>query len=83
MTVNAATGEKEVVKACNTHNYEEGLIYLVHAAGAEIYPSIGGWTLSDSFPEMAASEKARANFAANCVKLIQEYSFDGIDIDWE
>lgn len=29
---------------------------------------------------MAASAEARANFANNCVKLIQEYDFDGIDI---
>eukprot|EP00581_Thalassiosira_minuscula_P005354 CAMPEP_0183742588 /NCGR_PEP_ID=MMETSP0737-20130205/64777_1 /TAXON_ID=385413 /ORGANISM="Thalassiosira miniscula, Strain CCMP1093" /LENGTH=1396 /DNA_ID=CAMNT_0025978175 /DNA_START=206 /DNA_END=4396 /DNA_ORIENTATION=- len=70
-------------KACNSHNYEQGLIYLVHAAGAEIYPSIGGWTLSDPFPEMAASATARARFAQKCVELINEYDFDGIDIDWE
>ncbi len=30
-------------RPCNYHTYEQGLIYLVHAAGAEIYPSIGGW----------------------------------------
>jgi GH18 family chitinase len=71
------------MKACNHHNYEQGLIHLVHAAGAEIYPSIGGWTLSDAFPAMAASSQARANFAKQCVELIEEYGFDGIDIDWE
>eukprot|EP00986_Skeletonema_menzelii_P015506 scaffold11920_cov91-Skeletonema_menzelii.AAC.4 len=71
------------VKACNHHFYEEGLISLVHAAGATLYPSLGGWTLSDPFPAMAASAVARANFAKNCVKLIEEYDFDGIDLDWE
>eukprot|EP00804_Cyclotella_cryptica_P014807 CCRYP_015026-RF/>CCRYP_015026-RF protein AED:0.11 eAED:0.11 QI:481/0.94/0.95/1/0.78/0.75/20/1173/1223 len=70
-------------RPCNYHNYEQGLIYLVHAAGAEIYPSIGGWTLSDPFPAMAADSTARANFAQNCVDLIKAYDFDGIDIDWE
>ena len=55
----------------------------MHAAGGEIYPSLGGWTLSDPFPALAASAVARANFAANCVQLIREYDFDGIDIDWE
>jgi chitinase len=54
------------------------LIHLVHAAGAEIYPSIGGWTLSDAFPAMAASATARATFAENCVKLISDYGFDGM-----
>jgi len=55
----------------------------VHAAGAEIYPSIGGWTLSDAFPIMAASATARATFANQCRELIQDYGFDGIDLDWE
>ncbi len=49
----------------------------------EVYPSIGGWTLSDNFPEMAASEEARNKFAQQCVELIKAYGFDGIDIDWE
>ena len=30
-------------KVCNVHRYKEGLIYLAHQSGAEIYPSIGGW----------------------------------------
>jgi chitinase len=70
-------------KTCNKHQYEKGLISLVHAAGGEIYPSIGGWTLSDQFPAVAASATARTNFANQCVELIKDYDFDGIDIDWE
>lgn len=70
-------------KNCNNHEYEKGLIHLAHAAGAEVYPSLGGWTLSDAFPAMAADATARATFAQNCVNLIMEYNFDGIDIDWE
>lgn len=54
-----------------------------HLYHCQIYPSLGGWTLSDPFPALAASEKARANFAENCVTLIEEYGFDGIDLDWE
>ncbi len=38
-------------------------------------PNQGGWTLSDNFPTIAATEEARRNFAANCVKLIEEYGF--------
>ncbi|KAL3796819.1 hypothetical protein ACHAWO_007047, partial [Cyclotella atomus] len=70
-------------KVCKTHFYEEGLIHLVHAAGAEIYPSLGGWSLSDPFPAMAKNEESRLNFANNCIKLVEEMDFDGIDIDWE
>ena len=87
---NPQAGDKEYCswdsaneKVCNSHFYEQGLIHLVHEAGAEIYPSLGGWTLSDPFPAMAASATARATFSQNCVDLIKEYNFDGIDIDWE
>lgn len=43
------------------------------------YPSIGGWTLSDPFPPMAANPTARKNFASNCARLVKEYNFDGIE----
>ena len=32
-------------KTCAYHNDPTGLIWQVHHARAEIYPSIGGWTL--------------------------------------
>jgi chitinase len=71
------------LKNCNAHYFEDGLIGLAHAAGAEVYPSIGGWTLSNTFPTVAASPTARSTFASQCVDLIKDYDFDGIDIDWE
>ena len=69
--------------ACASHNLETGLIHLAHEAGVEVYPSIGGWTLSDNFPTLASTAEGRSAFANNCVRLIREYEFDGIDIDWE
>jgi len=68
---------------CAGHKYHTGLISQAHAAGVEIYPSIGGWTLSDPFSKLAENPAARTKFAENCVKLIEDYDFDGIDIDWE
>ena len=68
---------------CQGHKYETGLIYQAHTAGVEVYPSVGGWTLSNDFPSLAKNPTARKAFAANCVKLIEAYDFDGIDIDWE
>ena len=56
---------------------------MAHEAGAEVYPSLGGWSLSDPFPAMAADPISRMNFAQKCVELIIDYDFDGIDIDWE
>ena len=43
-------------------------------------PSIGGWTLSDNFPSIAASATKRERFAQQCVELIVDYDFDGIDL---
>ena len=75
--------DKPNIKNCAKREYEKGLIHLVHAANGEIYPSIGGWTLSDAFPPMAANPVSRARFAAQCAEMVEEYDFDGIDIDWE
>lgn len=68
---------------CVGHRTTEGLIDRAHSQGAYVYPSIGGWSLSKPFPKMAANAKSRRNFAKNCVGLIREYGFDGIDVDWE
>lgn len=49
----------------------------------KILISIGGWTLSDPFSEMAASKQTRANFVQKSIQFAKQYGFDGIDIDWE
>ena len=35
------------------------------------------------FSRMASTQAAREEFADNCLSVINEYGFDGIDIDWE
>ena len=59
------------------------LIDIAHNNGVKVLPSIGGWTLSDNFPTIAADPIKRATFAQACVELIDSFNFDGIDIDWE
>lgn len=59
------------------------IIDLAHNAGVKVMVSIGGWTLSDNFPAIAASAILRGKFASECNRLIKFYKFDGIDIDWE
>lgn len=68
---------------CAYHEHQTGLIYQAHQQGAEVYPSIGGWTLSDNFPTLSANAAARDAFAKNCVDILTYHDFDGIDIDWE
>ncbi len=45
--------------------------------------SVGGWTYSADFSDIAASANARRTFAASCVGFMTNYWFDGVDIDWE
>lgn len=66
-----------------THDSTQSLPYLAHQAGVKVLPSIGGWTLSNNFPSIAADPVKRQTFTQSCVSLIQTYNFDGIDLDWE
>nr|MCH9640539.1 cellulose binding domain-containing protein [Actinomycetes bacterium] len=45
--------------------------------------SIGGWTLSEDFSDVAATQQSREKFAESAVDFITTYGFDGIDLDWE
>lgn len=44
--------------------------------------SIGGWG-SGRFSEMAASGSTRKAFAEDCLRVVEEFGLDGIDMDWE
>jgi chitinase len=45
--------------------------------------SIGGWTWSTYFSDIAMTEESREIFAQSCVDFIVEYGFNGVDLDWE
>jgi chitinase len=45
--------------------------------------SIGGWTWSESFSDIALSQYSRTKFAESAVKFMRDNGFDGIDLDWE
>lgn len=49
----------------------------------KIVPSVGGWTWSNQFSNMAASASTRNNFINSALALVRQYKLDGIDIDWE
>ncbi|MCT4584131.1 MAG: glycosyl hydrolase family 18 protein [Peptostreptococcaceae bacterium] len=55
-----------------------------------IYPqkkvliSVGGWTRSENFHDMAKTTASRKVFIDSCIDFMTKYPFiDGIDIDWE
>jgi chitinase len=45
--------------------------------------SVGGVGWSGNFLDMAYTAASRKRFAKRCVRLVQKYNLDGIDIDWE
>lgn len=59
------------------------LIDAAHMGGVKVMLSIGGWNHSDLFSTIAANPTKRANFAHNCVQMLEKYEFDGIDLNWE
>jgi chitinase len=45
--------------------------------------SVGGWTWSERFSDVALTEQSRTIFAESALEFILKYGFDGIDVDWE
>jgi GH18 family chitinase len=45
--------------------------------------SVGGWTWSGNFSDMALTARSRARFVTSAIEFVRRHSLDGIDIDWE
>ncbi len=45
--------------------------------------SVGGWTWSKNFSDVAASDTLRKVCAQSAVDFVVKYNFDGVDLDWE
>lgn len=64
-------------------NYHQLQLLKQAHPNLEILISIGGWTLSGKFSDVALTSASRAKFAASCVQFCNKYGFDGVDLDWE
>lgn len=49
----------------------------------QILASAGGWSWSGGFSDASLTAESRKKFAESCVRLVQQYKLDGIDLDWE
>jgi chitinase len=56
-----------------------------HAAGVKVLISVGGWNDGNdsAFESLAGNATARTAFINNMVNMVNTYSLDGVDIDWE
>jgi chitinase len=64
-------------------NLSELKTLRVRNPGLFILLSVGGWSGSEFFSDLAFVDSARRRFSASCLALVQKYGFDGLDIDWE
>jgi len=51
--------------------------------GLKILISVGGWTWSGNFSDMALTKKSRQKFIQSSIEFVQQHRLDGIDLDWE
>jgi chitinase len=51
--------------------------------GLQTLISVGGWTGSGQFSNVALTADSRQKFVKSCISMMTQYGFDGVDIDWE
>lgn len=49
----------------------------------QILVSVGGWSWSKNFSDVALTAESRRRFAESAMDFVSRYDLDGIDIDWE
>ena len=61
-----------------------------HNPSLRIMFSIGGWYYSNdlgvshaNYVNAVKTPASRTKFAKSCVRIMKDYGFDGVDIDWE
>jgi chitinase len=54
-----------------------------HRAGVKVLLSLGGWGWDANFAEMSLNPDAEDRYVEAVIKLVDEFDYDGIDLDWE
>lgn len=49
----------------------------------KILSSVGGWTWSDTFSDIAAEPQSVQRFIHSAIDFVRRHQLDGLDIDWE
>ena len=69
----------------NKRRLEDNLEELkkLQSKGVKILISVGGYEHSYNFKLASATPEGQKSFASSLKDLMEEYQFDGVDIDWE
>jgi GH18 family chitinase len=56
--------------------------------GTKVFISLGGWSyegnvLEPVFKELTSTDEKRKIFIENVCAMVDEYSLDGVELDWE
>ncbi|KAK4700371.1 chitinase, partial [Phenoliferia sp. Uapishka_3] len=58
-------------------------VQAAHTAGKRALLSVGGQTGTYYFSPLVGTASSRATFSQTILRTVQQYGFDGADIDWE
>jgi chitinase len=69
------------------HSDDKNFAYLLSLKqqnpSLKVLVSIGGWTWSGNFSDMALTAQSRKLFIQSAIDYLARYHLDGLDIDWE
>ena len=68
---------------CKRGNFNQLNKLKIENPGLQTMISVGGWTWSTMFSDVALTEASRETFADSAVEFVQQWGFNGLDIDWE
>lgn len=54
-----------------------------HQAGVKVLLSLGGWGWDEKFAAMTMKPEAEDRYVQAVLKMVADYGYDGIDLDWE
>ncbi len=76
-----ADGDGQVRAGRNVPNRE--LTGEAHKAGVKVLLSLGGWGWDEQFAAIVSEPEAEDRYVSSVMKIVDEYDYDGIDLDWE
>ena len=59
------------------------LVADAHKAGVRVLISLGGWGWDKQFAAIVSKPEAEDRYVKAVVAIVDEYDYDGIDLDWE
>jgi chitinase len=68
---------------CERGNFHQLRILKQQHPNLKTLISVGGWSWSDYFSDVALTPASRELFANSCAEFVIEHGFDGVDLDWE